>query len=204
MGTHPIFESDFDCLTDKMALRLSQPLLRKYVGGSDKVVVGGSSGIFGNIGAGRHYDPTKHMTLEEMKRKSMFYQDVYLDGFENHALADRNRTQILPNSASMKLRWFRTAFLNQRFYTWIFWLSGLGFFLFYNLTTFRWLGVGSMVNNLQKEHSETKRAAREADAIENCAEYVPALVAGYQKLQAPSNLDAWTNYEPKNEWKKIE
>ena len=31
-----------------------------------------------------------------------------------------------------------------------------------------------------------------------------ALVAGYQKLQAPSNLDAWTNYVPKNEWKKIE
>ena len=76
----------------------------------------------------------------------------------------------------MKLRWFRTAFLNQRFYTWIFWLSGLGFFLFYNLTTFRWLGVGSMVNNLQKEHSETKRAAREADAIENCAEYVPGTI----------------------------
>ena len=64
-----------------MALRLSQPFLRKYVGNADKVVLGGSSGIGGNIGAGRHYDPTKHMTLEEMKRKSMFYQDVYLDGY---------------------------------------------------------------------------------------------------------------------------
>ena len=64
-----------------MALRLSQPFLRKYVGNANKVVLGGSSGIGGNIGAGRHYDPTKHMTLEEMKRKSMFYQDVYLDGY---------------------------------------------------------------------------------------------------------------------------
>merc|ERR1711962_23996 len=203
MGTHPIFESDFDCLTE-MALRLSQPVLGKYIGNANKINIGGSSGIFGNVGAGRHYDPTKHMTLEEMKRKSMLFQDVYLDGLENHALADRNRMQILPNNASKKLRWFRTAYLNQRFYTWIFWLSMLGFTVFYNLTTFRWFGVGSMVNNLQKEYSESKRAAREADAIENCAEYIPALLAGYQKLQAPSNLDAWTNYEPKNEWKKIE
>ena len=30
-----------------------------------------------------------------------------------------------------------------------------------------------MVNNAQKEYSEIKRAAREADAIENCAEYIP-------------------------------
>ena len=81
--------------------------------------------------------------------------------------------QILPNEMAKKLRWFRTAYLNQRFYTWIFWSSFLGFFLFYNLTTFRWLGVGSMVNNAQKEYSEIKRAAREADAIENCAEYIP-------------------------------
>ena len=138
---------------------------------------------------------------------------------ENHVIADRSRMQILPNQMSKKMRWFRTAYLNQRLYTWIFWLSMLGFTLFYNLTTFRWLGVGSIVNNFQKEYSESKRAAREADAIENCAEYIPgnslciisrntlwflALVAGYQKLQAPSNLDAWTNYEPKNEWKKIE
>ena len=92
---------------------------------------------------------------------------------ENHAIADRHRMQILPNQMSKKLRWFRTAYLNQRFYTWIIWLSFAGFFVFYNLTTFRWFGVGSMVNNFQKEYSETKRAAREADAIENCAEYIP-------------------------------
>ena len=92
---------------------------------------------------------------------------------ENHVLADRSRMQILPNQMSKKMRWFRTAYLNQRFYTWIFWLSMLGFFVFYNVTTFRWAGLGSMVNNLQKEHSESKRAAREADAIENCAEYIP-------------------------------
>ena len=92
---------------------------------------------------------------------------------ENHVLADRSRIQILPNQMSKKMRWFRTAYLNQRFYTWIFWLSMLTFTVFYNVTTLRWFGVGSMVNNFQKEHSETKRAAREADAIENCAEYIP-------------------------------
>ena len=39
-----------------------------------------TTGFMGNLGGGRHYDPTKHMTLEEMKGKSVFYQDVYLDG----------------------------------------------------------------------------------------------------------------------------
>lgn len=38
-------------------------------------------GGLGNVGGmGRHYDPTKHMTLHEMKQKSVFYNDVYLDG----------------------------------------------------------------------------------------------------------------------------
>ena len=39
-----------------------------------------TSGIMGNIGQGRHYDPTRHMTLEQMRRKAIVYQDVYLDG----------------------------------------------------------------------------------------------------------------------------
>ena len=39
-----------------------------------------ANGIMGNLGSGRHYDPTKNMNLEEMKKKSVFFQDVYLDG----------------------------------------------------------------------------------------------------------------------------
>lgn len=38
-------------------------------------------GMLGNIGQGRHFDPTNHMTLEQMRKKSIVYQDVYLDGY---------------------------------------------------------------------------------------------------------------------------
>jgi len=34
MGTHPIFESDFDCLTDNLNCRIS--LLCNYVGRGEK------------------------------------------------------------------------------------------------------------------------------------------------------------------------
>ena len=85
-----------------MALRLSQPFLRKYIGSSDKVVVGGSTGIFGNIGAGRHYDPTKHMTLQDMKRKSMFYQDVYLDGYVcKHLIGQSSEETDIPSCSTV-------------------------------------------------------------------------------------------------------
>ena len=56
-----------------MAFRLSRPVLNIRNRYNDL-------GMIGNLGQGRHYDPTKHMTLEEMKRKSIFYNDVYLDG----------------------------------------------------------------------------------------------------------------------------
>jgi len=162
-------------------------------------------GGLGNVGGmGRHYDPTKHMTLHEMKQKSVFYNDVYLDGLENNALLDRNYTRVLSPAWSKKLRWFRTSFLNFRLFNWVFWSSLLGFFLFYNITTFRYFGGGQRVQNFVKGTSESNRAAREAAAVENCEEYVPALLEGYSKLQAPANLAAWTNYEPRNEWKKIE
>ena len=38
-------------------------------------------GILGNVGQGRHYNPTTHYTLEQMKKKSVVYTDVYLDGY---------------------------------------------------------------------------------------------------------------------------
>ena len=90
-----------------MALRLSQPFLRKYIGGSDKIVMGGSSGIGGNIGAGRHYDPTKHMTLEDMKRKSMFYQDVYLDGYVCNYFSSQSSVDmdVLSSARSLEKTW---------------------------------------------------------------------------------------------------
>merc|ERR1711935_1313575 len=74
MGTHPIFESDFDCLTE-----MRQSLVRaakKHHGHTPMV---------GNVGMGRHFDPTKHLTLQEMKNKSVYYNDVYLDGSQLHA-----------------------------------------------------------------------------------------------------------------------
>ena len=90
-----------------MALRLSQPFLRKYIGGSEKIVMGGSSGIGGNIGAGRHYDPTKHMTLEDMKRKSMFYQDVYLDGYVCNYFSSQSSVDmdVLSSPRSLEKTW---------------------------------------------------------------------------------------------------
>merc|ERR1712086_698373 len=84
MGTHPIFESDFDCLTE-----MRQSLVRaakKHHGHTPMV---------GNVGMGRHFDPTKHLTLQEMKNKSVYYNDVYLDGLENSPLMDRNYTRVL-------------------------------------------------------------------------------------------------------------
>jgi hypothetical protein len=71
------------------------------------------------------------------------------------------------------------------------------------VTTFRFFGLGQRLNNWQKETSEISRAEREADAIQNCSEYIPALVAGYSKLESPAHLGAWANFEPKNEWKPI-
>ena len=40
----------------------------------------GHTPMIGNVGMGRHFDPTKHLTLQEMKNKSVYYNDVYLDG----------------------------------------------------------------------------------------------------------------------------
>jgi len=139
-----------------------------------------------------------------MKQKSVFYNDVYLDGLENSPLLDRHYTRILSPKLSKKARWFRTAYLNQRLFSWIFWSSLFGFILYYNVTTLRWFGAGQRVNNAVRSMHEADRAAREAAAIENSEAYIPALVEGYSKLSAPEHLAAWSNYEPQNEWKKIE
>ena len=47
--------------------------------------------FMGNIGQGRHYDPTKHMTLEQMRKKSIVYQDVYLDGLVQLILQSKSQ-----------------------------------------------------------------------------------------------------------------
>ena len=50
--------------------------------------------FMGNIGQGRHYDPTKHMTLEQMRKKSIVYQDVYLDGLVQLILKSKSHKLI--------------------------------------------------------------------------------------------------------------
>ena len=69
--------------------------------------------------------------------------------------------------------------------------------------TMRYLGIGMRINNFVHETSDISRNNREAAAVENCPEYIPALVEGYKKLMAPEHLSDWTNYEIKNEWTPI-
>ena len=91
---------------------------------------------------------------------------------------DRNYTRVLPPLLSKKARWFRTAYLNQRLMSWIFWsrletiweikknankLSLFGFIFFYNINTLRWFGAGQRVNNLVREVHESDRAQREGE-----------------------------------------
>lgn len=56
------------------------------------------------------------------------------------------------------------------------------------------------INNYFHEKSDTDRHTRETAAIENCPEYIPALVDGYKKLMAPEHLSGWANYEVADEW----
>lgn len=61
---------------------MRQTLVRAYGAGRQNSRFGHSQtyGVFGNVGHGRHFDPSNHMTLEEMRKKSIVYSDVYLDG----------------------------------------------------------------------------------------------------------------------------
>jgi hypothetical protein len=163
----------------------------------------GSAGLkLGNIGVGRHYDPEKHMTIEQMKNRSMHANDVYLDGVENVPWYNRKYMRILPPALSMRARWFRTGYFNFRFFN--FCLLGFiftwGFFYFVTTCTPKWMF------QMDLGRSNAARCAREEAAIYNSPHYVPALLEGYQKLMPPARLsgpNSWAEYDPSNDWKPI-
>ncbi|CAG5112567.1 Oidioi.mRNA.OKI2018_I69.chr2.g6765.t1.cds [Oikopleura dioica] len=183
--------------------RFNQTGIKHTTANRDRFGHSQTYGVFGNIGMGRHYNPTTHFTLEDMRRRSVVYSDVYLDGFENSYWADRKAFRILSPEHAKKARFFRQRFFTRRLFNYCFFLVCGAYFLFAILFTQRYLGIGQRINNFALERSMENRAAREEAALTESAEYVPALVQGYKKLMAPENLSSWANYEPKNEWKPI-
>ena len=60
--------------------RFNQTGIKHTTANRDRFGHSQTYGVFGNIGMGRHYNPTTHFTLEDMRRRSVVYSDVYLDG----------------------------------------------------------------------------------------------------------------------------
>merc|ERR1712130_56278 len=58
-----------------------------------------------------------------MRRKAIVYQDVYLDGYDNHFFADRKAARLLSPEGAKRARWFRSAFLNRRFFHYMFFVG---------------------------------------------------------------------------------
>merc|ERR1712130_498641 len=134
-----------------------------------------------------------------MRRKAIVYQDVYLDGYDNHFFADRKAARLLSPEGAKRARWFRSAFLNRRFFHYMFFVGLAPYMTF----TQRYGGIGMRINNFFHHQSDVSRSEREAIATADCPDYIPALVDGYRKLMPPTHLDGWANYEVKDEWTPI-
>ena len=76
--------------------RFNQTGIKHSTANRDRFGHSQTYGVFGNVGMGRHYNPTTNFTLEDMRRRSIVYSDVYLDGWvqkNNITLARWKRQQ---------------------------------------------------------------------------------------------------------------
>merc|ERR1712227_298641 len=105
MGTHPIFESDFDCLTEKKmrftALRRCKPFKTAVRGEAEKIAVSGETGI-SNLGHELTYRSLYAEKLQRSEEKVQKYLEptfiekkLALRGVVNCQFLDVSQTQIL-------------------------------------------------------------------------------------------------------------